>query len=117
MQFQGKHGYYDHELTTPQPFEVDVELVLNLQPAGIDDDLEKSVDYGRVYDVDPPDRRVDLVPPARGARRGDQPRVLADFPVDEVGVRVRKPKVELGGPLDYAAVEIWRRRPSNERRG
>ena len=32
--------------------------------------------------------------------------------VDEVGVRVRKPKVELGGPLDYAGVEIWRRRPT-----
>ena len=50
MRFQGKHGYYEHELTTPQPFEVDVELVLNLQPAGIDDDLEKSVDYARVYE-------------------------------------------------------------------
>ena len=51
MQFHGKHGYYEHELTKPQPFEVDIELVLNLQPAGIDDDLEKSVDYARVYDV------------------------------------------------------------------
>ena len=43
MQFEGRHGYYDHELTRAQPFEVDVELVLNLQPAGIDDDLAKSV--------------------------------------------------------------------------
>ena len=51
MQFEGKHGYYDHELLNPQPFEVDVELVMNLQPAGIDDDLEKTVDYGKVYDV------------------------------------------------------------------
>ena len=51
MQFQGRHGYYDHELLAPQPFEVDVELLLNLQPAGIDDDLEQSVDYGKVYDA------------------------------------------------------------------
>jgi len=29
--------------------------------------------------------------------------------VAEVGVRVRKPAVQLGGPLDYAGVEIWRR--------
>ena len=35
--------------------------------------------------------------------------VLARFDVREVGVRVRKPKVKLGGPLDHAAVEIWRR--------
>jgi hypothetical protein len=27
-----------------------------------------------------------------------------------VGVRIRKPAVNLGGPLDYAGVEIWRRR-------
>ena len=51
MRFQGRHGYYDHELLTPQPFEVDVELVLNLQPAGVDDDLEQSVDYGKVYEA------------------------------------------------------------------
>ena len=49
MQFQGRHGYYDYEMLNPQPFEVDVELRLNLQPAGVDDDLEKSVDYGKVY--------------------------------------------------------------------
>ena len=44
-------AYYDYELLNPQPFEVDVELVLNLQPAGVDDDLEKSVDYGKVYEA------------------------------------------------------------------
>jgi dihydroneopterin aldolase len=36
--------------------------------------------------------------------------LLSDFPVVEVGVRVRKPKVQLGGTLDYAGVEVWRRR-------
>jgi dihydroneopterin aldolase len=36
--------------------------------------------------------------------------ILADFPVEEVGVRIRKPAVQLGGPLDYAGVEVWRRR-------
>jgi hypothetical protein len=30
---------------------------------------------------------------------------------------VRKPQVDLGGPLDHAAVEIWRRRPNADRRG
>ena len=51
MRFEGKHGYHDWELQTTQPFEVDVELLLNLQPAGVDDDLTKTVDYGRVYDI------------------------------------------------------------------
>ncbi len=74
MQFQGRHGYYDYEKLNPQPFEVDVELRLNLQPAGVDDDLEKSVDYGKVYAAVRQIVEFDVLPPARGAGRGDLPR-------------------------------------------
>ena len=35
MVFQGTHGVYAEEQQQPQPFEVDVELALNLQPAGL----------------------------------------------------------------------------------
>jgi dihydroneopterin aldolase len=111
MVFEGRHGYYDHEQATAQPFEVDVELRLNLQPAGVDDDLAKSVDYAKVYGIarqiveSTTFRLLEALAEAIGHE------VLTGFPaVDEVGVRVRKPKVALGGPLDYAGVEIWRRR-------
>ena len=40
MVFQGRHGYTEEERAEPQPFEVDVELVLNLQPAGVEDDVD-----------------------------------------------------------------------------
>lgn len=117
MRFDGRHGYYDHELTTPQPFEVDVELLLNLQPAGVDDDLAKTIDYGKVYDavrqiVESTSFRL-----LEALAEAISHELLADFEVNEVGVRVRKPAVKLGGPLDHAAVEIWRRRSSGERRG
>ena len=110
IRLEGRHGFYDHELETPQPFEVDVELTLNLQPAGIDDDLGKSVDYGRVYEI------VRQVVESASFRllealaEAISHEILSEFPVVEVGVRVRKPAVKLGGPLDYAGVEIWRRR-------
>jgi len=115
MRFQGRHGFYDHELLEPQPFEVDVELVLDLQPAGMDDDLAKSVDYGAVYEV------VRAIVESTSFRlleaiaEAISHELLADFAVNEVGVRVRKPAVKLGGPLDYAGVEIRRRRPGGER--
>ena len=110
MQFEGKHGYYDHELLNPQPFEVDVELVMNLQPAGIDDDLEKTVDYGRVFAITRQIVESTTYRLLEAIAEAISHEILAEFEVTEVGVRVRKPGVQLGGPLDYASVEIWRRR-------
>lgn len=110
MQFTGRHGYYEHELENPQPFEVDVELVLNLQPAGVDDDLEKTIDYGRVYAIARQIVESTSFRLLEGIAEAISHEILAAFEITEVGVRVRKPKVQLGGPLDYAAVEIWRRR-------
>jgi dihydroneopterin aldolase len=110
MQFEATHGYHEHEQRIPQPFEVDVELVLNLQPAGMDDDLTRTVDYGAVYKV------VRQVVESTSFRllealaEAVSHEILSRFEVIEVGVRIRKPAVDLGGPLDFAAVEIWRRR-------
>jgi dihydroneopterin aldolase len=111
MQFEGRHGVYDWEMANLQPFEVDVELVLNLQPAGIDDALEKTVDYGKVYDVTRQIVESTSFRLLEALAEAIAHEVLADFPVVEVGVRVRKPKVQLSGPLDHAMVEIWRQRP------
>jgi 7,8-dihydroneopterin aldolase/epimerase/oxygenase len=112
MQFQGRHGYYEHEMTVPQPFEVDIELLLNLQPAGIDDDLEKTVDYARVYEATRQIVESTSFRLLEALAEAISHELLSDFPVTEVGVRIRKPKVELGGPLDHAAVEIWRQHPT-----
>jgi dihydroneopterin aldolase len=110
MQFEGRHGYHDWELQTAQPFEIDVELVMNLQPAGIDDDLTKTVDYGRVYEIARQVVESTSFRLLEAIAEAISHEVLVAFDVQEVGVRVRKPKVKLGGPLDYASVEIWRRR-------
>jgi 7,8-dihydroneopterin aldolase/epimerase/oxygenase len=111
MVFEGRHGYYEHEQATAQPFEVDVEMRLDLQQSGVDDDLEKTVDYGKVFDVTREvveSTRLRLLE-AIAETIGRE--VLAGFPpVEEVCVRVRKPRVQLGGRLDYAGVEITRRR-------
>ena len=116
MQFQGRHGYYDYEQLTTQPFEVDVELAINLQPAGVDDDLEQSVDYGKVYDavrqiVESTSYRL-----LEALAEAISHELLTDFAIEEVTVRVRKPAVKLSGPLDHAGVEIRRQRPDGDRR-
>jgi len=112
MQFEGRHGYHEHELLTPQPFEVDVELVLNLQPAGVDDDLTKTIDYGRVYEIARQVVESTSFRLLEAIAEAISHEILLAFDVREVGVRIRKPTVQLGGPLDHASVEIWRRRPA-----
>jgi dihydroneopterin aldolase len=109
MTFQARHGVNDWEKVEPQRFEVDVELAVDVQPAGLEDDLTKTVDYRGVYDVT---RQVvesttfNLIEALAEAIAHE---VLGGHErVAEVIVRVRKPEVRLGGPLDYAAVEIRR---------
>jgi dihydroneopterin aldolase len=116
MQLQGRHGVYDYERLNPQRFEVDVELVRDLQPAGLEDDLEQTVDYGKVFDavrqiVESTSYRL-----LEALAEAISHELLADFSIDEVTVRVRKPEVRLSGPIDYAGVEIRRRRANIDRR-
>jgi dihydroneopterin aldolase len=111
MVFEGIHGVYPEEQLAPQPFEVDVELAFNLQPAGLNDDIAQSIDYARVYETCRQiveSTRFNLIEAIAEAIAHE---LLAEFPAREVTVRVRKPKVKLGGPLRAAGVEIRRRRP------
>jgi dihydroneopterin aldolase len=117
MRFEGRHGWHEHERMEPQPFEVDLELHLDLREAGRDDDLGGTVDYALLFTatreiVEGPSVRLLEALAERISRRA-----LADAPrVDEVVVRLRKPAVELGGSLDWAGVEIRRRRASGARK-
>jgi len=47
----GRHGALEGEQDTPQPFEVDVDIEAELGEAARDDDLAKTVDYGRVVET------------------------------------------------------------------
>jgi dihydroneopterin aldolase len=94
---------------------VDVELALDLGPAGRTDDLDQTIDYGRVFDrcrIIVETRHFGLIEALAEAIATD---VLGAFDVDEVTVRVRKPEVRLGGELRSAGVEIRRRRATSGR--
>jgi dihydroneopterin aldolase len=109
LMFRARHGVNPDEKVNPQRFEVDLELGLPLQPAGLEDDLARTVDYSAVYDV------VRQVVEALAEAISHE--VITGFPaIEEVVVRVRKPEVRLGGPVAFAGVEIRRRRPNGERR-
>jgi dihydroneopterin aldolase len=47
----GTHGVLVEEQERAQPFEVDLDLAVDLRPAGVSDVLADTVDYGAVADV------------------------------------------------------------------
>jgi dihydroneopterin aldolase len=116
MRFSGRHGLTEEERSNPQPFEVDVELLTNLQPAGVDDDIDKTVDYAQVYEICRELVEATNFKLLEAIAEGIAHEILTAMPVAEVGVRVRKLQVPLDGRLDYAGVEIWRTRSIADRR-
>lgn len=111
MAFEARHGVNDWEKTETQRFEVDVELVLRTRRAGTSDELAQTVDYREVYAAvrrvieGPP---VDLLETLAESIARDI--LAANRRARKVIVRVRKPDVQLGGPLAYAGVEVVRHR-------
>ncbi len=110
MVFMGRHGVLEREQHEAQPFHVDVELGLDLQAAGIDDDLSQTVDYGVVFETcrsiveSTSFRLIEAVAEAIAHE------LLADFPIHDVTVRVRKPNAPIEGTFAWAGVEIQRAR-------
>ena len=104
----GCHGVSAAEREVGRPFEVDVELVLDLSAAGETDDLGTTVDYAAVCEVV---RRVNEEGPYRlleafASRIAKE--ILEASPAEEVTVRVRKPHPPVGSLVGAAEVEITR---------
>jgi 7,8-dihydroneopterin aldolase/epimerase/oxygenase len=47
----GVHGVLPEEQVRPQPFEVDIELLVDVASAGRSDELDDTVDYGAVCEA------------------------------------------------------------------
>ena len=111
MVFLARHGVNEREKVEEQRFEVDVELAVDTAPAAAADDLSKTVDYRGVYETTRhvvEETTLELIESL--ADRIAREILSSDERVEEVVVRVRKPDVDLGGPLDSAGVEVRRSR-------
>lgn len=110
LAFYAHHGVSAEEQERGQVFTVDVAVEADLHRAGHTDDLADTLDYR------------DLHVRIRGAMTGARYHLLEAAAeavahalleverVQAVTVRVRKPHVRLGGPVESAAVEVTRRR-------
>lgn len=102
----GYHGVEEDERRDGQPFLFD--LALEVSDAALSDRIEDAVDYREV---------VALVREVSGGRQfqllealaaavADE--LVARFPVERVRVRVRKPQVDVGLPVEWSAATVER---------
>lgn len=106
------HGVYDEEKIRGQVFLIDVDLEIDLRPAGRSDDLDATIHYGDLADAivkRASTERWDLI--ERVAERTAE--LVLDIPsVEAVAVTVFKPEVTLPTPVGSVSVTIHRRRRS-----
>lgn len=109
MQFYGYHGTNPEEKALGQAYLVDLEVELGLSEPGSSDRLDDTVSYSQLYRVV---REVvegeskNLLEAAAQAIAGN---LLAQFPVEAVRVRLKKPRPPIrGSAIESAAVEIYR---------
>lgn len=51
MEFYARHGYYEEERVIGNKYSVDVTLELDFTEAALDDKLEGTVNYEKVYEI------------------------------------------------------------------
>ncbi len=108
MKFYGYHGVYEKEKAVGQWFEVDVEIWGDFHEAARTDNIRDALDYSQVYETvkdiieGPAVNLIERLAFLVGEK-------LLSLPLlNKVRVTVKKPEASLGGPLDYAGVEIVR---------
>ena len=109
--FYGFHGMNPAEQELGQRFIVDLTATLDLGQAGTSDMLEDTVSYTRLYQtvkevMEGPSRKL-----LENAAETIAGRLLDEQDISAVQIRIKKPEVPMkGSVLDYAAVEIVRKR-------
>ena len=111
MRFYGFHGVNPEERVLGQEYLVDLAVEMDLAKAGASDRVEDTISYAHIYravrDVMEGEPRNLL----EAAAQSVADRILAEFPVNSVAIRVKKPHPpSRGSVIENATVEIFRRR-------
>ena len=111
MRFYAYHGVNPAEKAQGQPYLVDLAVELDLRRPGSTDRLEDTVNYTRLYRAVQAVIEGDSKNLLEAAAQAVAIRILDEFPVEAVLVRVKKPRPPIReSVIENAAVEIYRRR-------
>ncbi len=113
--FYGFHGVDTDEQALGQRFIVDLEVNLDLEPAGRSDDIRLTVNYSRLFATVREVVEGEPIELLESIADRIATRILDRFPVQATRVKVKKPAPSIKGSiLEYAGVEVYRRRSDSE---
>ena len=108
MIFYAYHGVENAEKQYGQRFEVDADIYMDIQKAGLSDQLVDTVDYTNVFQVIEEivmESNYNLI---EALAEEIAQSIISQFAVVATTIRVRKPHVSLRGISDGVEVEITR---------
>lgn len=108
MSFYGYHGLSSAERETGRRYEVDVELHRDVTTAAKTDRLQNTIDYRKAYDVVEQVLTGEEHHLLESIAEAIADRMVADFEIDQVVVRVRKRMPPIPGNLDFIEIEVKR---------
>jgi dihydroneopterin aldolase len=113
LRLVGTHGALPEERERPQPFEIDLDLLMDMRLPGRSDDLSDTIDYGEVV------RNVATVVAGQqfllleALAEAVASAVLAQRGLDGVTVTVRKLRPPVPFDMSWAGVTITRLRSAS----
>lgn len=104
------HGVNQEEKNMGQRFLISAQIYLDLSPAGISDDLTKTINYAQLcleIEEEFKKNKYDLI---EKAAEELSKYILLEYPmVKRVKLMLKKPWAPIGKPIKYAAVEVDRK--------
>ena len=114
LKIPARHGVYEFEKEKEGTFELDIELYLPLFIAGESDRLEDTINYEDIISVVTKaftDKQYALV---EAAAQSVCDRLLNDFKIDKITVRVRKPHAPIDADFETVEVQLNRKNEENK---
>ena len=114
LKISARHGVYEFEKEKDGIFEIDINLYLPLLKAGKSDRLEDTINYEDIiFTVTKAftEKQYALV---EAAAQSVCDRLLNDFKIDKIKIRVRKPHAPIDAYFDTIEVRLNRKNEENK---
>ena len=109
IQLFAYHGVAVEEQTLGQKFEIDIELIVNNIKSGLTDDLSKTIDYSRVFEIVKSEFCKKKYKLLETIAELISIELLKLKFVETVILKIRKPNAPINGQFDFVEVTIERK--------